>query len=237
MNSISNRAAQAVILTCEHASNQIPPEWRYLFEGQQRVLDSHRGYDIGSLAVARQLAKILRQSLYAAQWSRLLIDLNRSPGHPRLFSEFTRPLSAIQRSLIIEQYYRPYRDQVTAAIGDHIGQGYQVLHIGVHSFAPQLGAQIRNADIGLLYDPARLMEQQLCIRWQQAIRNFRPDLRVRRNYPYTGIADGFIPSLRKKYDARDYLGVELEIIQNISIPASKLAGMLVTTLPTDTICS
>jgi predicted N-formylglutamate amidohydrolase len=228
---------RAIILTCEHASNQIPLEWRYLFEGQQRVLDSHQGYDIGSLAVARQLAKILRQPLYAAQWSRLLIDLNRSPGHPRLFSEFTRPLSTTQRSLIIEQYYRPHRDQVTAAIDDHIGQGYQVLHIGVHSFVPQLGAQNRNADIGLLYDPTRLMEQQLCIRWQQAIRRCRPDLRVRRNYPYTGIADGFIPALRKKYDAREYLGVELEIIQNISIPAGELAGMLVTALPADTICS
>lgn len=236
MNSISNKIAQAIILTCEHASNKIPAEWRYLFEEQQQVLDSHRGYDIGSLALARHLAKILQQPLYAAQWSRLLIDLNRSPGHPRLFSEFTRPLSARQRGFIIEKYYRPHRDQVTAAIDERIGQGYQVLHIGVHSFVPELGTQIRNADIGLLYDPARLVEQQLCIQWQQAIRHYRPDLRVRRNYPYTGIADGFIPALRKKYDMRDYLGVELEIIQNIATPASELAGMLVTTLPADTMC-
>lgn len=120
------------------------------------------------------------------------------------------------------------------AIDERIGHGYQVLHIGVHSFVPQLGAQIRNAHIGLLYDPARLLEQQLCIQWQEAIRHCRPDLRVRRNYPYTGISDGFIPALRKKYDPREYLGIELEIIQNIGIPAGKLAGMLVTTLPADT---
>ena len=42
----------ALLLTCEHGGNRIPPRYRTLFQGHRRLLESHRGYDRGALAVA-----------------------------------------------------------------------------------------------------------------------------------------------------------------------------------------
>ncbi len=39
------------------------------------------------------------------------------------------------------------------------------------------------------------------------------DLKVRRNYPYTGKSDGFTAYLRRRFPADVYVGIELEINQ------------------------
>ena len=44
------------IITCEHGGNRIPAPYRRLFRGQRALLDSHRGYDPGSLVMAKALA-------------------------------------------------------------------------------------------------------------------------------------------------------------------------------------
>jgi hypothetical protein len=80
----------AFIITCEHGGNRIPTPYRLLFRGQGALLDSHRGYDPGSLVMAKALASACRAPLVASTTSRLLIDLNRSIGHPQLFSAVTR---------------------------------------------------------------------------------------------------------------------------------------------------
>src|ERR1700693_4755004 len=105
------------IITCEHGGNQIPAPYRRLFEEQRALLDSHRGYDPGSLVMAKALASACRAPLVASTLSRLLIDLNRSIGHPQLFSAVTRAAPAATRAQIIERYYRAYREQVERLVG------------------------------------------------------------------------------------------------------------------------
>jgi predicted N-formylglutamate amidohydrolase len=79
----------AVIVTCEHGGNHVPPPYRALFRGRERLLASHRGWDPGALTAARELARVLRAPLIFSRVTRLLIDLNRSPGHRALFSAVT----------------------------------------------------------------------------------------------------------------------------------------------------
>jgi hypothetical protein len=67
----------------------------------------------------------------------------------------------------------------------------------------------------LLYDPARDGERELCARWKHALAALAPTLRVRRNYPYEGKADGFTSHLRLRFDRPEYVGIELEINQGI----------------------
>ena len=50
-------------------------------------------------------------------------------------------------------------------------------------------------------------------RFKQLLAARRPDLAIRKNYPYLGKSDGFTTSLRKKWDATVYLGIELEVNQ------------------------
>ncbi|GAO36842.1 hypothetical protein SCT_2257 [Sulfuricella sp. T08] len=201
------------LITCEHGGNRIPHRYRHLFAGFEALLQTHRGYDAGALALARELARALAASLFVSTTSRLLVDLNRSIGHPRLYSEATRGAPATVRSEMLEGYYRPHRNKVEADIGAAVAHGSRVIHVASHSFTPELDGAVRNADIGLLYDPARPGELDLCRRWQAQLKVLAPHLKVRRNYPYTGKSDGFTAYLRRRFPAEAYIGIELEINQ------------------------
>ena len=203
----------ALLLTCEHASNAVPGEFAPLFVGAEAVLASHRGWDPGSLELALHLAEGLDAPLVAATETRLLVELNRSLHHPRLFSEYTRPLPREIRQRIIERYYVPHVEGVRARIDAMLGHARQVVHIGIHSFTPALDGTPRDCDVGLLYDPARASESTFCRDWQRALRAADETIRVRRNFPYRGNADGLTTSLRRRHSADRYLGIELEVSQ------------------------
>ena len=83
------RRGICAVVSCEHGGNVIPPAYRKLFVGQARVLDSHRGHDPGAMQLARDLARACEAPVVGATITRLLIELNRSPHNPRLYSEFT----------------------------------------------------------------------------------------------------------------------------------------------------
>jgi predicted N-formylglutamate amidohydrolase len=201
------------LITCEHGGNRIPKRYRQLFGGFDSLLHSHRGYDLGALSMANELAAALRAPLFASTTSRLLIDLNRPIGHPRLYSEATRHLPLKVRREILESYYLPIRNTAEANIAEAVRSGKKVIHISSHSFTPELDGQVRNADIGLLYDPSRPLERDLCNRWRANLKVQAPGLAVRRNYPYLGKANGFAACLRRRFSADAYIGIELEINQ------------------------
>lgn len=206
-------AGTGFVITCEHGGNRIPSRYRRWFRGREGMLQTHRGYDAGALAMARTLAHALAAPLIVSTTSRLLIDLNRSVGHPRLYSEATRNALPSVRREILERHYLPYRNRAEAEIAHATARGRRVIHISCHSFTPQLDGETRGADVGLLYDPARPGEVALCRRWQASLKAQAPGLKVRRNYPYTGTADGFTAHLRRRFPANAYAGIELEINQ------------------------
>jgi predicted N-formylglutamate amidohydrolase len=200
------------LVTCEHGGNRVPSRYRPLFRGHEALLHTHRGYDAGALRVARELACMLSAPLIASTTSRLLIDLNRSPRHPKLYSEATRAASRATRDEIFQNHYLPYRTRVENLIADAIAAGSRVVHFSSHTFTPELNSIERNTDIGLLYDPARPAESELCRRWKSAL-NAGTSLKTRMNYPYAGTADGLTVFLRRRFPADSYLGIELEINQ------------------------
>jgi predicted N-formylglutamate amidohydrolase len=202
------------LITCEHGGNRIPAPYRPLFRGGQAVLNSHRGYDPGALLMATELAGAFESSLVTSTISRLLIDLNRSIGHPRLFSIATRSLPAAVRAEILAQYYEPYRAQVERLVGLSVAAGRRVVHISSHSFTPELDGKMRRADVGLLYHPGRTGEAELCARWKASLEAHDPRLRVRRNYPYAGKGDGLTSYLRRGFGTGEYIGIELEVNQS-----------------------
>jgi predicted N-formylglutamate amidohydrolase len=201
-----------VIVTCEHGGNAIPRPFRHLFKDHGALLDGHRGYDLGALGYARKLAARLDAPLFSATTSRLLVDLNRTPGHPRLFSEMTRSLDDATKKAILENYHRPHWQRIQAAIQESVKAGRRVVHIACHSFTPVLEGHARAMDVGLLYDPRREAERRFCDRWKGALADRAPELRVRRNAPYKGVSDGLATHLRTLLP-RNYLGIELELNQ------------------------
>jgi predicted N-formylglutamate amidohydrolase len=199
----------------------VPAPYRGLFRGGRALLNSHRGYDAGALVMARALARSFRAPLVSSTISRLVIDLNRSIGHPRLYSPATRGVPADAREEIVAQYYRPYRAQAEHCVKRAVSRGLRVIHISSHSFTPALDDKVRNADVGLLYNPGRHGEVELCARWKAALAVVAPHLKVRRNYPYAGKGDGLTSHLRLRFPASAYVGIELEVNQKIVLAAGR----------------
>lgn len=206
-----------VLITCEHGGNGIPAAYRQYFRGHEAALESHRGHDPGALALARDLARACEARLVYSTTSRLLVELNRSPGHPRLYSDITRVLPAAEKRTLYAQYYLPYRQKVENSVIAALRACDRVVHVSSHTFVPALAGEVRNADIGLLYDSSRLYETRLCLAWQAALREAMPALVVRRNYPYRGTSDGLTTHLRRRFRASQYMGIEIEVNQKYTL--------------------
>jgi len=201
-----------VVVSCEHGGNRVPAEWSHLFRGAARVLDSHRGWDPGALGLARRIARRMSAPLHASTVTRLLVEPNRSERHRSLFSRYTRSLSLDARERILRRHYYPHRRKVEGDLTAALRGGGRVMHLSVHTFTPVLDGDVRRVDVGLLYDPARPAERSLCDAWARDLKRASPGLRVRKNHPYRGAADGFTTYLRRTLGRR-YLGIELEVSQ------------------------
>lgn len=200
-----------VVLTCEHAGRRVPREVAPLFRGAAEVLRTHRGWDIGALAVAERMRDRLGAPLVVTEISRLVVEANRSLDHPALFSGFTRRLDERMKAHLIGAYWEPFRREAGAAVDAAIRRCGSVVHLSVHSFTPEWKGRVREVDIGLLHDPGRAGEAALCRRWRAALNREAPDLRVRLNRPYAGWTDGHCTALRSRLSGRRYLGVEVEV--------------------------
>lgn len=204
-------APRRALLTCEHGGCRVPPRYRPLFQGREEVLRSHRGWDPGALHLARRLSRRLGVEVVAGTVSRLVVELNRSLNHPRLFSEFTKPLPEEERKRIVDRYYAPFRSRVESMLAERLASGGPVLHLSVHTFTPVLDGGARDAEVGLLYDPEVAAERRFCALWKKLLATRDPGLRVRRNDPYRGTADGHTRHLRRRFAGERYAGVELEV--------------------------
>jgi len=212
--------ATGVVVSCEHASNAIPRELNRL--GLPRpALTSHIAWDPHARELAAILASRLGCPLIVGQFSRLVIDLNRSSTNRSLIPKTAfgtrvpgnRALTAADRKRRIRRYYEPYRMRVEGAVTESVQTVGHCVHISVHTFAPHLHGTIRRADVGLLYDPSRERERQLALSMRHTLAPV--GLRVRMNYPYRGISDGFTSWLRRQLPTRQYVGLEIEVNQRI----------------------
>ena len=207
-----NRRTQ-LILSCEHGGNVVPDEFQFALDSPhaRQHLNSHRGWDPGSLEAAQFFAEKSGAPLIHSTTSRLLVDLNRSLGNSQLFSRFITPIASEARQAILEQHYHPYRKRIEQALLAARNAGARVVHLSVHTFTPIFRGVRRNLDIGLLFDPDRDFEHELCVTWQRILQSRDPKLRVELNQPYLGIDDGLTTAMRRQFDDCDYAGIELEI--------------------------
>lgn len=201
------------LLTCEHAGNDIPAAYKHLFNGKEEVLYSHKAIDFGALRLAKHLATVAYLPLYYTTTSRLLVEANRSLDNEDLFSKYSKDLPEEEKKVILRQYYYPHRKQVEEKIREEVAAGNQVVHLAVHTFTPVLEGEVRQADIGILFDPERSLEEIIAQKLKEELSGQNPDREVMYNSPYPGTADGFPTYLRKQFINDQYAGFELEINQ------------------------
>ncbi|MTI20637.1 N-formylglutamate amidohydrolase [Fulvivirga sp. RKSG066] len=230
---------RAIIITCEHAGNYVPKEFALLFLGHEEVLESHRGWDPGAMQLAKAMAKNFSTKLHYCKVTRLLVEVNRSIGHEQLFSEFTKKVDPHVKQLLLDKYYKPYRQEVQDKIEELVSDGHQVIHISMHTFTPVLNGIERTVDIGILFDDNRREELVFSDAWKEQLQLTLPDLTIMHNCPYHGADDGFTTYLRTKFTASQYLGLEIEVNQKlIDTPIYKEIGKALSfTLPEGQVCN
>lgn len=213
-----------LMLTCEHASNKLPAAFKKAVPAE--VLKTHRAYDIGACSVFRKLVKFAKPEFYCeGKFSRLFVDLNRTITNKSAFSEYYDALEASDKSAAEKAkaqaiaYWQEYRAAIEKFVDSALKPKTraaksepEIVHLGIHSFTPVLNGKVRNADIGILYDPTRPQERAYANVIKAEIKRLYPAMKVRFNYPYKGSSDGLTTTLRKKFGPR-YAGLEIEINQ------------------------
>ncbi|TFB43896.1 N-formylglutamate amidohydrolase [Pseudomonas sp. F01002] len=157
-----------LILVCEHASRFIPAGLNDLGLSHEAARE-HIAWDIGALALAEGLSQALGATLLAANYSRLLVDLNRprqAPDSIPAQSEIyqvpgNRDLDEATREYRRQTLFEPFHSRLTDLIDERVAQGRPVRVVGVHSFTPVYHGQPRALEVGVLYREAKEYAQRL----------------------------------------------------------------------------
>ncbi|MEQ9591242.1 MAG: N-formylglutamate amidohydrolase [Cyclobacteriaceae bacterium] len=199
-----------LVVSCEHAGNNVPQGFQSIFEGHEEVLSSHKGWDPGAWIIAQEIAKHFSVVPLGEHTTRLLIETNRSLHHPELYSSYSQGLSAIEKDRLLHEIYLPYRTSVENEIRKIIKPA---LHLSIHTFTPVFNGLERSVDIGILFDPERNMESTFSKLLLNALKVKLPAMSSRFNEPYLGVDDGFTTHLRKLHPDDHYIGIEIEVSQ------------------------
>lgn len=199
----------SIVLTCEHASCDIPEEYQGLgiSSGESK---RHIGWDIGARSVVETLAQVLDAPAVCSGYSRLLIDCNRSLVDHDLIvqqSDGTRipgnhDLSIEEQNKRITRFYRPYHEAIDRLLAEK-KTPYLTL-LSIHSFTPLLGKSERQFDLGILFDRYDELVSEVGQRLSAC------GYQVRYNEPYSGY-DGLIFSARNHGERHGVVYLEIEI--------------------------
>lgn len=209
-----------LFLTCEHAGQKIFPELKG-FKLPNFELNSHRAYDAGALKLAKMLKKKTKAKLFYYDYTRLILDGNRSLANTDLWGVYGKKIPLDLKNKLLNKYYIPFRTKVYNKVQS---SKKPCLHLSVHSMTSSIGHKDRDCDVSLLYDPSRAYEKQFCGDLKKIFELY--GLKCRLNYPYKGISDGHCTDLRKKFSQHQYLGVEFELNQKNSDHIALIADIL-----------
>tara|TARA_B100001123_G_scaffold426683_1_gene541182 strand:- start:1882 stop:2727 length:846 start_codon:yes stop_codon:yes gene_type:complete len=145
-----------VVLTCEHASPQIPRRLGTLGLSEEDRM-RHIGWDKGIAVVAQQISDRLNAPLIISGYSRLVIDCNRRPNMPQSIPEISDmtiipgnlEINDEEQNMRADALFWPYHKAVHDVLEARAAS--QPIMISMHSFTPVLQGQLRPWDIGLTY--------------------------------------------------------------------------------------
>lgn len=156
------------VLTCDHASNFLPPEFGTLGLAAEE-LSRHIAWDPGALPVARHIAEALDATLVETRISRLVIDCNRPLDAPDLISAISETtaipgnagLTEKQRAARIALSWQPFHDAVERIIDNRLARGLETRLVSVHSFTPVYKGNSRPWHVGIIHDEDRRLASLL----------------------------------------------------------------------------
>ncbi|MBA3465451.1 MAG: N-formylglutamate amidohydrolase [Deltaproteobacteria bacterium] len=224
-----------VVLSCEHASWQLPHDADLGVVPE--VLRSQAGWDHGAFEIAEQLGEALGLPVHAGAFTRMFVDLNRPADHadviPRNSYGAVVPgnahLSPGDRAARLALFHQPYWEAVRRDVTARLRDRGACLHFSSHSFDPSLDPAQRTYECGVLYDPGHPFEAELAERLMFQLRSKGID--VRANQPYTGLGPAICTSLRTELAGQRYAGIELETSHAVTYTRGGCARIAAAVLP------
>lgn len=180
-----------IIITCDHASNRVPPEVGGGSLGlSASEMNRHIAFDVGAAGVSLRLGEMLDCPVILSNFSRLVIDPNRGEDDPTLIMQLydgtiipgNRHLPETDRNWRLDKLYHPYH----RAMSDLLASRASPIIVAMHSFTSQLDNRPKRPwHIGILHEKDQRLAKPMLKRLRQ-----EPDLCVGENEPYGGHLDG-----------------------------------------------
>ena len=148
-----------LLIVADHAGNLFP---RAL--GRLGVSDAecerYIAWDIGIAGMCRVVADMLDATLVQQNYSRLVIDCNRTPGTETSMPEVSEltpvpgniGLGEGQKAARVVEIFRPYHDRIESELERRRLAGQPVALIAMHSFTPVFKGVTRPWHAGVLYN-------------------------------------------------------------------------------------
>lgn len=155
---VNEKGKARVLILCDHAGNAVPSCLDNLgLSGED--LKKHSAIDIGARGVAIELARILDAPCVLANYSRLVVDLNRYLDHPTAFVPDCEgheipgnlDISNAERRARITEIYEVYHKEIERQLQKFEEADVIPAIISIHSFTKSFYKQIRPWEIGVLW--------------------------------------------------------------------------------------
>ena len=152
-------APSDLFLTCEHAGRRIPQRLGTLGVSESD-LERHIAWDIGAEGVSRRLSEYLNATLVLQNYSRLVVDCNRSPDAEDFVVKLSENIEIPGNLDVTEaditarkhEVFDPYHEAVRNALDARERAGRATVLAAMHSCTPVFHGVSRPWHIGVLYD-------------------------------------------------------------------------------------
>jgi len=209
-------ARSRFVIVVDHASRYIPRRLQGLGLPPCE-LERHIAWDIGSLALARELSEALDAVLVAQNYSRLVIDCNRDPDVASsipLVSESTevpgnQGLTPAQRAARRAALFEPYHAHLQQLLDARSAAGRDTIFVAQHSMTDVFKGVPRPMHAAVLCNRDRRLADAVL----DALRRDR-QLVVGDNEPYF-MSDSTDYTVPRHAEARGLPYVEIEVRQDL----------------------
>src|SRR5260370_1778233 len=152
----NENGTSALLIVADHAGKHCPRRLGQLGLSKPEC-ERHIAWDIGAGAVCRLIGKALDAVVIRQNYSRLVIDCNRTPGSETSIlgvSELTRVpgnigLSERDKLPRIREIFQPYHDRIATELDRRREAARPTALISMHSFTPVFEAVGRLWDVGV----------------------------------------------------------------------------------------
>jgi predicted N-formylglutamate amidohydrolase len=210
------------VIVVDHASPRIPRRLGDLGLPPSE-LQRHIAWDIGALAVARQVAAALDAPLVAQNYSRLVIDCNRDPKVPSSIPTMAESieipgnigLSDEEVAARRAEIFDPYHNHVRALLEERLAAGRPTILVAQHSMTNVFKGVRREMHAEVLYNRDRRFAGLVLDMLRR-----ETGLLIADNEPYC-VSDETDYTIPRYGEARGLPHVEIEVRQDL---VSEAAG-------------